>query len=743
LKGSLAISEEAADLDVGSYRGNAREFRNRNLKVLEGRTTNAANALETLVLDLGEASTAAAESDFKATLYEYVTDNQEALGAQIRTWRGTPKQGYTREARVRGKDGKMKVVERFSAELPSPKNGFVYSNGLEHFEVVLPEGSQLDRGVKGLKAVVTPGKLDATNPVGSLLRGVGTATNVLARSYTTWAPEWQLMVGFVRDIQTLPTTIGVQAFDSPWKARVFFTQYGKNLIRNTLDLKNGALELKALAKGNRADIKAYAEANPQSYVAKLLAYRAAGGSTEFSQGLNRENAGELVFDKARKKDADLLSWETAVQGYDKWNQVTGDWAALLENKGRVAAWDALQAAGKTPQEAAALVKASLDYGQSGEWGRMINLWHAFYRIGATSADSMRRAFTTPTGQLDKPKLAKWMPFFGAMGAVNYMLMAAILGDDEDGVPRIKKLSPETLVSKMIAPDGEGGMISAAIGLGVPQLTLTPGVLAAAVANEHMTVEEAGKAYYDVITKNTPIQPIGQKEGSGAVGFANSWLQGLLVPTVGKPIGELYSNVNAFDRPIRTDFPSKDKFKSDQGMPDTPQWWKDQAKELRELTGGVIDIYPESIRHFTKAYGGQPANTIIRHTLDLANKEEQGVDSQAVRTALRLGVNDEAFYYRNESRKAMTEFSISKRRLESAKQEGQTEDKWLRANPDDAKRLAARKELDKAQDAYYKRKAAIRDNKLMSAEGKKSELKKADGKLREAVNKAQAVIEATE
>lgn len=722
LKGSLAVDDATADFDVGANKGSAKEFRNRNLKLMKGRSTNGLNSLESLVMDLNEAGTAMAEGDFKGTLYEYVLDNESDLGATIEQWEGTPKTGYTNAA------GKT------TAELKQPKSGFVYNNGKDHFIVTLPEGSQLDRGIKGLKAVVSPGSIDAVNPAGSVLRGVGTATNVMARAYTTWAPEWQLMVGFLRDVQTLPTTIGFETFDSPWKARVFFKEYTKGLISNTLNMKAAGSELKALLVGSRGNLLKAAETN--TYIADLLAYRAAGGSTEFSQGLNRERAQEVVFDKARNAGADVMSWETAVKGYDKWNQVTGDWAALLENKGRVAAWKALMATGMDAKEAAAITKGSLDFGQSGEWGKMINVWSAFYRVGATSVDTVRRSLTNKDGSLNKEKIKNWSPFFAAMGVVNYMMLSAMLGDDEDGKARISKYDPDTLTQKMLIPDGKGGVYSTPIGLGLPQLVLAPGMLGAAVAAGDMTMEEAAKAYYKTLTRNTPIQPAGQKKGSGPTGFVVSWLQGLLVPTVARPAFEVATNTNAFDSPIRTSFPSDDKFKSDQGMKTTPEFWKDQAKGLHDTFG--IDVFPETIRHYVKAYGGQPANTIIRHTLDLANKEQSGMDSDAVRTALRLKTNDEDFYYSNEARKAYDRLSISKRKANNAADP----DKFLRDNPNDSKRIDARKVLDKAQDTYYKRKNAIRENKLMSPQGKKDQMKLNDSKLRDAVNKAEAVIEAT-
>lgn len=742
LKGVRSAEENAADMDYGARPGTTREFRSRNLKVLQGRSTNADNALEQMIVDMNQAATAQAEGNFKSTLFQYVLDNEALLGATVRRWEGTPKSGYTTQQTIT-KDGKLVEKPRTSKELPNPNYGFVYNDGLNHWEVRLPKGSQLDRGLKRMREIAGPDSFEESNkPYAAGMRGLGNATNFLARAYTTWSPTWQLTTAFLRDVNALPLTVAVEAFDTPWKARVFAGQYTKNLIANTLALGGAKAELKALL-GNREGLRNYATENPDSYVAKLLAYREAGGSTEFSQGLNRERAGDMLFNKARRLDGDLLSLGTVKEGYDKWNELTGNWAALLENKGRVAAWEALMATGMTSQEAAARVKGAMDYGQSGEWGRLINTAFAFYRVGATSVDTMRRAFTTKEGDIDFKKAANWLPVASAMGAIYYTLATIMLGDDEDGVPLMKKISADTLTQRMILPDGQGDVLGPPIGLGLPQLMFVPGILGAAVANGHITPGEATNAYYETVTRNTPIQPSGRRKGSGATGFVNSWLQALL-PTVTRPIGESVANTNAFDAPIRTDYPKPDRFASDQGMPNTPKFWKDIAQATRDATN--LDMYPETIRHFVKAWGGQPANNVIRWTLDFNNKEEQGLDSRAVRTALRLGVSDQDFYYTNEARKAIEELNVSRQLMRSAVADADddvSEEAWKAQNPNDAKRIAAWGELDKARDAYFKRKAQVRDDKLMSAQGKRDQLKLADAKLRTAVDKARAVLEATD
>lgn len=740
LKGSLAMTEAGGDYDVGSRRGSTRAFRDRNLKTMQGRSTNADNALSQLVVDMNQAATAQAETEFKSTLFEYVSDNQKLLGAQIRRWTGTPKAGYETNQRF-SKKGTLILKPHSRQELPPATNGFIYNNGDEHFEVRLPQGSQLVRGIVGLRKVTTPWSLEESHsPVAAFFRGVGTATNVLARSYTTWSPTWQLMTAFLRDINYIPITLGAQVFDSPLQAGGFARDYAANLAKNMAAMGNvTAGEWNAIL-GDKSKMAAYAKANPDSYVAKLLAFREAGGSTEHAQSFNRETADEALFRKAKQEADGTFSFTGLRRAYDGFNMVTGNWAAMLENRGRVAAWEALVAQGMDPKEAAAKVKGVLDYSQSGEWGRMINVVHAFYRVGATDADTIRRTFTTPDGKLDKGKLARWVPALSAMGALAYMMAAAALGDDDDKKPRIRKFTAETLTSKILLPGPDGKVIGLPIAMGLPQVLMAPGILSAAVANGHMSAEEATAAYYKTLTRTSPLQPAGVRKGTGASGIASSWIQGIAVPTLAQPIVDLERNTSPWGTSIHTDHAASDKFASDQAKGGTAPIWKEMAGTLRELTG--IDVFPETLQHVAKSYGGQATNSLLRWTVDRDNKEQQGQDSNAMLTALRLGVNDENFYYSKEMYQTLDRLEVAKRLMKHEGDED-AQRKWLRANPDSAKQIDAWKKLDKARDAYYKEIAAIRNNKLLAAQGRKDKLKLADGKLRRAVEEAQKVVEATQ
>lgn len=733
LKGTDSVSEDVADADYGSYSGKAKEFRSIQIKLAEGRGSFAGSVASQLISDMQNEGMKLAERHFKETLFSFVTDNIDKMGAtKITTVRGTLRQGFTRDAIVR-QGGKRVVVQKpVAAErvYTEPTYGFVYHNGDTHFIVELdPKNNiagQLDRGVKGIRNVESPQGLWK-------LAGIG--TNILARAYTTWAVQWQTMVGFLRDTNYIPVTLAMEIFDNPLKAGKFARGYAKRLALNTLNTFNVKQTFQEIA-GRKDLLRAKAKAEPDSFIGQLFAFREAGGSTEFNQGLNPDLAYDELFGRANRRGLK----GRVKQGYTAWNDATSNWAQLLENKGRVAAFATLtQDLGYEPEEAAALVKSVMDFGQSGQWGRKINSVFAFYRVGATSVDVMRRVFTTPEGKPNWAKLRNWSAFM-ATGAVTALAFAAAaLGDDDEGKPRIRKYDLRTLTQKLVMPDGNGGVVTYPIGLGLPQLLMAPGTIAAMVGLGYATPAEGADAMYDTITRNLPFQPAGWVKGTGARGLANSWIQGF-VPTTLRPVTETVANVNAFDAPIHTQNYNKNKFRSDQGMQVTPQEWKDLANEIRELTLGAVDMFPEDIRHMSKGYGGQLVSEAMRWAADYDAQEAAGIDSNAVRTSLRIGASDEQYYYSRELKKTEDILLNTRRRYNAAEDSGSLIE--FNRNPANARRLAALKELESAKEKYYAELNRIRESNI-SLQGKRDRRKLADSALRRAVESAQRVVEVTQ
>lgn len=732
LKGDPKASETAADMDYGSFAGAAKEFRTRRIELMQGRASQADSVVEQLIADMNQEGIKHAEGQFKSSLFGFVKANLPQMGAtKITPINGTLKAGFYRDVIVRDKKtGQRRMVQKpvpASEVYHEPPYGFVFHDGDTHYKVELDPkndiAGNLDRGVKGFRNVQSPK---------GALKALGMATNFMARSYTTWSPEWQLLVGFLRDTNFIPAMVAMDLFDSPLKAGKFMRGYTTRLLGNTVQLANLKKTLQEIA-GRKDLLRERAKANPDSFEGQLFAYHEAGGSTEFAQSLNAETAGNAIFGKSESKS---LAGK-ALTGYRKFNEWTSNWAQVLENKGRVAAFTTLvKDMGMDPRQAASTVKGAMDFGQSGEYGRMANAWIAFFRMGATSVDAMRRVFTTPTGKPNWPKLTKWASFMSGIAIAGLGMMGLALGDDDEGKPRIRKFDINTLTQKMIIPTGDGEVASYPIGLGLPQLLMAPGTIGYMLSHGYITQHEAANAMYDTITRNLPFQPAGWADGSGVSGFLNSWWQAL-APTPLRPVTETVANLNSWDGTIHTPFKDDTKARSEQGLQATPQEWKDMAKELNKFG---IDMYPEDIRHFAKGYGGQNATTVMRYVADNPNAEDAGIDSRAVRTSLRLAVKDEDFYYTRQLKNAERVLLNTQQRYKAADTQGEIE--AFNADPANKRRLEALKALESAKKVYYDNLTKIR-NANISVQGKRDRRKLADSGLRQAVERAQGVIEATD
>lgn len=729
LKGTAYDSNEDthvdSDIDEGQLSLSAIS---RQIKLMEGRRTFAELPFNRLFVDLLRAGERAANTNFTRRLYQYVSDNKAIIKPKITTYIGSPKQGYTTK-----KGGKTTFVDT----LRRPKNGFIFNDGDVHYVVELPASSQLLRGLEQLRSTYIPGqKFDGLKGVASEALGrLGTVTSTMGKLYTTVDPVWQTSVAFIRATNGLPMVAAIREYGNPAQAGAFVARYGVNLVRNLSAAKS--VWAQVAGKGDR--IRDLARQSPDSFVGWLERYRDAGGSNEFTEGFDVNKVHDVFAASIKERQVDgLRGLHNMTTG--KYLKLSANYAALLENIPRVAVFQSFVEGGMSDQEAAIKTRQILDYQQTGKYGRGINAWLAFFRVGATGLDSMRQAFTTPTGKVDINKLMNWGGSMAALGAVGYMMTAALLGDDENGEERIKKFKLNTLTQKIVLPWGDD-TFGVSIELGLPQLLLGVGTIGAAFASGHVSMKEASEATYELFSRNGPVRPAGLKRDSGFPGFISSWIYAF-VPTPFQPITAMERNVDAFGSPIHNEFAKKDKFASDQGKSSTPVQYKEFAKWIRENVG--VDAYPESYRHLATSYGGQVVGAVLRTTIQEWSRGDIGLEQSAVRTFSRMGVRDEDFYLVDRLHESLDSLRDAERKYQSIKTEdGQpAADRALRADANLRARRMAYKRLDSALDKYYKDLNALRQNRLISVERKRLQKKKLDSALRQSLEQSDAILKRT-
>lgn len=715
---------------------------NKQMEVMEGRKTFGQRPFERLFVDLSRAGERSAHHEFIESLYELTLNNEQLMGAKIHIFNGTPRNGYTMLG-----DTSNQVFQR----LPKPRNGvgYIFNDGDVHYVVSLPKSSQIARGLTLMNALKRPG------PVSKF---VSKGTNFLARMYTTASPSWQTATGFVREFTTLPFTVGVENFSSPIQARHFMLAFYKEL----LNIHKAAKTFIPSIKGDKDNtIEELARNDPEGYASWMVRWLQAGGANNFTEGFELDGANKLFTDTkdarlarlANAEGIDKLKAASKVGGLPlKWLlEYTGNYANFLEQIPRTAAFKALiESEGLSDAEAAIKVRQVLDYQQTGLYGRSVNSWLAFFRIAMTSMDTIRRLFRNrKTGGVDWHKVTTWMGGLSGVSMGAYYVAAAMLGVDDDGEDRIRKIRANTLTQRFVVPTGDGEPISIPIGLGLPQLLLAPGTLTAAWLNGHITYGEAVEEMYATILRNGPIMAGGVKDPTPT----NVFVGGILgfSPTVISPMIALDRNVDFFGRPVHSDFPDDSRPAYLQGRSTTADMYKDIAKSLYDMSDGNVNYYPEDIRFLMVSYGGQNVADLLKGTVDRAAREDVGLLNQLDPITGRFVVQDEKYYDQERMYKLLDRAADSTRRYNAIRYEA-LEDGASKAEakskadavfadlPAERAVMDAKKQLDKVKDARNKRIRELSRDRLTSDTRKEFIRKEEDRKMREATQQLEKALE---
>jgi hypothetical protein len=707
---------------------------NSSIKLAGGTTQPLTNGVERLLSDSIAAATRAAEKSFTQTLYDFTVKFKKELGATIRVYEGRPKEGYSQ---VSGKE-KGKKNDMYNT-LPGA-DGFTYSEGNMHYVVDLPKDGDLFQALSEFYADVQSWALTAA---------AGKVTNFLSKSYTVWKPWWTLFTALVRDVTYVPAMIGVKE-DSVMSGLGMMGKYYKSLLQNGMQLNNVSTAFNMVFTEDQAAMQAHAKAHPNSFASWLLRYQAAGGGTNIRSMFNSTKIRNSL--TSGYDNADGL-WKLAipVRLYDKWATGFGN---VLENTSRVAAFralveDGIKAKGGTvtdaelaeiEREAAVDTKEVLNYDQQGIWSKSVNSYLAFFKVGMTSADAMRKVFTKPDGSFDKVRFAKWSSVYAAIGFAGMAMTRALGGDDEeDGKDKLDKININTLTQNFVVYI-DGKPYKLPIGLGLPQLLLGPGIIAESVANGELTASEGGRALYELFARNAPLRPGGLKDDWTIADFGSSWYS-TITPTAVQPILQVSDNTNMFGQGIHRDFTGSEQFASEQGKATTDDFWKEAATEIREATG--VDAFPETYKYLANSYLSMvPVDKLVK--MDAAAQE---AGNNPLMEIANVQVRDPEYYYARQLNKtsddllpSVQEFNLRKNQYLS---EGM-DDKAARAAATSAinsdavlgPQYRAYKALDKSQRSYYDERKKILRNKTLSPARREALMKRLDADLRVAVDAAQ-------
>ena len=309
------------------------------------------------------------------------------------------------------------------------------------------------------------------------------------------------------------------------------------------------------------------------------------------------------------------------------------WNETMENATRLAVFRAARKAGYSSGRAARLAReATVNFTRRGQWTTTIGAYKVFFNPAVQGAVKMAQQLTMPKDatprQIASVRRARMavaaLPVLSSMLTL-WNLYAA--GDDEDdklpGGPRslymaIPEYEREKSIIFVYGRRVENGKLvprylklPVAFGLGIPVVL---GEQATLLAMRQTTAAKAAASTLKSVTN--AFNPLG----------SGSWLNMLAPTLLGLPI-DLYTNRDWTGRPI---VPPEQRYnqgipRSDQFFSNTNQGAIDLARELRDGTGGAIDLYPGWITYSAGWVSGG-LGRFLKHGWDTAKNAGSGVET---------------------------------------------------------------------------------------------------------------------
>lgn len=341
-----------------------------------------------------------------------------------------------------------------------------------------------------------------------------------------------------------------------------------------------------------------------------------GGVTTYSQYFGRDKLQSLQ---------DIV-WEQT-QGAKKWASLKHDFAALesmmtaindhMELTTRVSAFRALVESGVSEEAAAVWAKDVMNFETKGDAGIRANALFPFFTTSLYDARRTFKALSKKEGQILFAALT------GGFLAL-WQMLAAAGGEDDDGIAWVDKY-PMSIAGRyaiLPIPSDDGTMrgegIRIPLGFGIARLANTLAVSTRRFTNG---TDDAGRfasnlLNHGIISGFSPLQPSDVDISKDPA----AWLVNTFSPQVVKPVVQLAMNKNYRGAPIYDDgsMRSPGELDYNSGYESTPDVYKNIVKKLYDVSGGSVDIAPETLQFLvsnTTGGAGQDVMGAIEMLLD--------------------------------------------------------------------------------------------------------------------------------
>lgn len=481
---------------------------------------------------------------------------------------------------------------------------------------------------------------------------IGQGTRTVGRFLTSRNPNfWSTQA--MRDVQNVLYTVGGEK--SP--------QLAAEIARNAFSVQNFNMARKFYYADPVGKETLFKENKDDKFVQHMYRRYKDGGHVFFSDQGSPLKMRQDYLKRTRRQAGEAPEWtrsnlgrhspklaeavgtmvDRGVHGAETIFRVMDDTSGVMDNYLRDATYMALVENGVNKSEAGRYAREIADFNQQAENAAFMGNFFLFYQpfmIGTQRA--VRTLFKggevplkyvdngdgTTSAAFDWSKKANvnWplLGFHIAKGAATYAMAAAAMGQDDDGVDEISKLSGSTISANEIwgVTNDRGNPMRIPRQFGVQMVFEAAGSLIAAHQSGHKSWEEVTSSFTDVmITNFTPVMPSARtSEELGGIGSVRGAMLAVL-PSLLRPMMEVVTNQNTFGNPIHSD-PSAETYARDQGWSTTPTVWHETAQFLGDEIG--IDLHPETLEHFTRSYMAGIATPIAR-LLDNEIARQDGYD----------------------------------------------------------------------------------------------------------------------
>ena len=654
------------------------------------------NPIISLFKNVLQSSKSVAESEFTKANYNHAKLYGKDSGIKLET--------YNHDQEVRDAVAAGKPLNEVS-RIPRDENTVIHNAGPYRFAIRYPEGSPMIKAIN---------EMHATAPeLNWFEKSSGFLTNMIARGATVFRPASFLMWnGPIRDglyaSQQIASDLGSKAMLRYWKS---YTGSGGPL---------GAISTFYGAHGPRNALEREQFANsPQAtkFAKSYLEMEQRGGGMSFEQGLNKLRNMEDINKEMERMDSKIAPYMDKLSAA---MHVIDTMGSVDIMTGRVHAYNAyvetaLDQLGRkaTPAELEQIKKSGtvyskqlLDYSQKSQTGMMLSKYIPFARVALTQTDRIIKTFTNADGSINKGKMLA----YAGIGAAVSMMYYAMLRNTPGG----KDQSNDTLSHNFVIPNGTNHPILIPMPYGITRLMLVPGMLMAKALWGDGTKSAAGSALRNTLMDTlTPFKPPEAAVGEGFSGQIYDMLEAFAPDYLKAPI-DLGRNNGQFGQEIHKDDKYVTGSPSANGRASTPDFWKTAAKELKTMTGGAIDVFPESLEYMTSSLGTGPGTDFVRAL-------HSGVSPASVLP--KFTSTDADFAQRDKFNQLENDIKFSTDAYKKAEKlrDTQTMQQIKNNDPNIEKKVELGKEIEKASIDFGKARNQIESNKLMSSDVKQQKV----------------------